>query len=72
MPPVRRQNIGRRTRNVSRLYNLRNNETEEDRSITEEEDKKTQIILDYNNYKAGVDTVDHLATNYLCIRNTRR
>jgi hypothetical protein len=40
-------------------------------SITEEEDKKPQIILDYNKYKGGVDTMDHLATNYLFIRNTR-
>jgi hypothetical protein len=31
MPPVRRQNIGRRTRNASQVYNLRNNETEEER-----------------------------------------
>ena len=43
-----------------------------DRSITEEEDKKPQIILDYNKYKGGVDTMDHLATIYSCIRNTRR
>ena len=34
-----------------------------DRSITEEEDKKPQIILDYNNYNGGVDMMDHL-----CIR----
>ena len=33
------------------------------RSITEEEDKKPQIILDYNKYKGGVDTIDDLATN---------
>ena len=31
MPPVRRQNNGRRTRNANRVYNLRNNETEEER-----------------------------------------
>jgi hypothetical protein len=42
------------------------------RSITEEEDKKPQIILDYNNFKGGVDTMDHLATNYSCIRNNIR
>lgn len=30
MPPVRRQNIGRRTRNESRVHNLRDNETEEE------------------------------------------
>lgn len=30
MPPVRRQNIGRRTRNASRNHNLPDNETEED------------------------------------------
>ena len=41
----------------------------DDRSISEEEDKKPQIILDYNKYKGEVDTMDHLAT---CIRNTRR
>ena len=35
------------------------------------EDKKPQIILDYNKDKVGVDTMDHLATNYSCIRNTR-
>ena len=34
------------------------------RRITEEEDKKTQIILDYNKYNGGVDTMNHLATNY--------
>ena len=32
MPPVRRQYIGQRTRNASRVVNLRNNETEEERS----------------------------------------
>ena len=31
-----------------------------DKSITEEEDKKPQIILDYNKYKGGVDTMDYL------------
>jgi hypothetical protein len=31
---VRRKNIGRRTLNASRVYYLRNNETEEDRSQT--------------------------------------
>ena len=31
MPPVRRQNIGRRTRNASRVNNLRSNETEKER-----------------------------------------
>ena len=39
-----------------------------DRSSTEEEDKKPQIILDYNKYKGGVDMMDHLATNYSYIR----
>jgi hypothetical protein len=39
-----------------------------DRSITEEEDKKPQIILDNKKYKSGVDTMDHLATNYSCIK----
>ena len=29
MPPVRRQNIGRRTRKAIQVYNLRNNESEE-------------------------------------------
>ena len=43
-----------------------------DRSITEEEDKKPQIILDYSKYKGGVDMMDHLATNNSCIRNSRR
>jgi hypothetical protein len=42
-----------------------------DRSITEEEDKKPQIISDYNKYEDGVDTMNHLATNYSCIRNAR-
>ena len=42
------------------------------RSIIEEEDKKPQIILDYDKYKGGVDTMDHLATDYSCIRNTSR
>ena len=42
-----------------------------DRSITKEEDKKPQIILDYK-YNGGVDMMDHLATNYSCRRNTRR
>ena len=31
MPPVRYQNIGRRTRKEIRFYNLKNNETEEER-----------------------------------------
>ena len=43
-----------------------------DRSITVEQHKEPQIILEYNKYKVGVDTIGHLATNYLCIRNTRR
>ena len=43
-----------------------------DWTITEEEDKKHEIILDYNKYKGGVDTMDHLATNYSDRRNTRR
>ena len=41
------------------------------RSITEEEDKKPQIILDYNKFKGGLYTMDHLATNYSCIQNAR-
>ena len=31
MPPVRRQNIFRRTRNASRVYNLRNSQNEDER-----------------------------------------
>lgn len=33
---------------------------------------KPEIIMDYNNTKGGVDTVDKLCASYDCARNTRR
>lgn len=43
-----------------------------DRKIADTETKKPEMILDYNNTKGGVDTLDKLASNYSCRRKTNR
>jgi len=38
----------------------------------DEDTKKPECILDYNQTKGGVDTVDHLIENYTCRRKSNR
>lgn len=43
-----------------------------DMKISEENDKKPDIILHYNDTKSGVDNLDHLVRLHTCKRATRR
>ena len=38
----------------------------------EEQENKPEIILSYNSTKGGVDTLDHLVSNFTCRRKTNR
>ncbi|CAM4608293.1 unnamed protein product [Leuciscus chuanchicus] len=40
--------------------------------ISDREDKKPQVILDYNHCKGGVDTIDKMIATYSCKRRTAR
>ena len=42
------------------------------KQISNRDDKKPQIILDYNSTKGAVDTLDQLVTTYTCKRKTNR
>ena len=41
-------------------------------TIMEEQANKPEIILSYNSTKGGVDTLDHLVSNFTCRRKTNR
>ncbi|XP_053351170.1 piggyBac transposable element-derived protein 4-like [Clarias gariepinus] len=43
-----------------------------DASLTTREDKKPQMILDYNSTKGGVDNLDKVTATYSCQRKTAR
>ena len=43
-----------------------------DKAINEENDKKPEIIIHYNETKSGVDNLDHLCRLYSCKRKIRR
>jgi len=43
-----------------------------DDTISEENDRKPDIILHYNDTKSGVDNLNHLVRTYTCKRGTRR
>ena len=43
-----------------------------DRAISGRDDKKPQMILDYNETKGAVDTLDQLVATYTCKRKTNR
>ena len=40
--------------------------------LSSRNDKKPQMILDYNSTKGAVDTLDQLVTTYTCKRKTKR
>lgn len=43
-----------------------------DAAVSSREDKKPDIILDYNKYKGGVDNLDKVTSTYTCKRKTNR
>lgn len=65
MPPVRRQNIGRRTSDTRRVYNRRSNETEEERTQRLEETRMQISQARSQNRRSNVTIIyERLAFRY--------
>ena len=58
--------ISKKNKNVVLMSTLHR-----DKTINNKEDKKPQIILDYNATKGAVDTLDQLVSTYTCKRQTK-
>jgi len=59
--------IPKKNRNVVLMSTAHNN-----KEVSNREDKKPKIILDYNATKGAVDTLDKLIATYTCMRKTNR
>lgn len=61
------QNVPKKSKAVILLSTMRS-----DTAVNDDEKKKSKIILSYNKYKAGVDTMDQMITRYTTQRHTQR